>query len=419
MLVLLVAGVGIPRGVAAEKIGAQDSAAIRKLTGKHLTLLTDLPSSSEIDALPGIFDQAVPQWCEYFRLDPKRAADWRITGYLMSARERFETAGLVGKNVPQFKNGYSIARELFLYDQTSPYYRRHLLLHEGTHSFMNTLLGGMGPPWYTEGMAELLATHRLDAGKLTLNYFPRSTGEVPRLGRVEIVQTSVGSGRLLSLGQVLAYDNRAHLENEPYGWCWALAAFLDGHPRYRQRFRELPQFVARGDFSQQFRRLFEPDAGLLAEEWRLFASNLEYGYDFERSTLAIKPATPLAATGANVTIAADRAWQPSSVKLEAGKSYRLIATGRYQVAQKPRPWWCEPGGVTIRYYHGRPLGMLLAAVRPDTYDPAADGLLKPSAIGLSGTLKPEASGTLYLRINDSNAELSDNAGKLDVKVTAE
>ncbi|HEY1785179.1 MAG TPA: hypothetical protein VGG30_06495, partial [Pirellulales bacterium] len=101
-------------------------------------------------------------------------------------------------------------------------------------------------------------------------------------------------------------------------------------------------------------------------------------------------------------------------------TYRLTATGRYQVADKPRVWWCEPGGVTIDYYHGQPLGVLLAAVRPDEVDSKRGSpLIKPRVIGLNATLKPTESGTLYLRVNDSAGKLADNAGTLTVVVTDE
>ena len=66
--------------------------------------------------------------------------------------------------------------EFWLYDQPTAYYRRHLMLHEGTHVFMVSFLGGCGPGWYMEGTAELFGTHRLDeqSGQLTLRIMPRS-----------------------------------------------------------------------------------------------------------------------------------------------------------------------------------------------------------------------------------------------------
>jgi hypothetical protein len=118
-----------------------------------------------------------------------------------------------------------------------------------------------------------------------------------------------------------------------------------------------------------------------------------------------------------VAIAADRGWQNSGLRLDAGVTYRLSAKGRYQVAKEPKTWWCEPGGVSIRYYQGRPLGILLAAVRPDHPPPGSTSvLLRPIVVGLGATLLPKESGTLLLKINDSAAELGDNAGELKVEV---
>ena len=36
--------------------------------------------TTEIRRLPEVFDQAFPQWCDYFRVRPADHADWRMTG---------------------------------------------------------------------------------------------------------------------------------------------------------------------------------------------------------------------------------------------------------------------------------------------------------------------------------------------------
>ncbi|MEX0643638.1 MAG: hypothetical protein WD468_13120, partial [Pirellulales bacterium] len=56
------------------------AAGIRKLTGKHLVLYTDVPSSPEVDRLPAVFDQAVPQWAEYFGIDPAKTRNFQAQG---------------------------------------------------------------------------------------------------------------------------------------------------------------------------------------------------------------------------------------------------------------------------------------------------------------------------------------------------
>jgi hypothetical protein len=151
----------------------------------------------------------------------------------------------------------------------------------------------------------------------------------------------------------------------------------------------------------------------------VFATDLDYGYDIERTVIDFTPGQPVAG-GRRVRVAADRGWQNSGLRLAPGQKYRLSASGRYQVADQPKIWWCEPGGVSIRYYHGRPLGMLLAAVRAEPAVAGGNsGFLHPIALGLGTELMSTEGGTLYFRINDSAAELSDNAGELMVEVVSE
>ena len=395
------------------------TAGIRKLPGKRLTLYTDL-SGPEIDDLPAVFEQAFSQWCKYFEVKESDRADWHMTGCLMKDKARFVEAGLLPGDLPPFEHGFSRGNMLWLYEQPSDYYRRHMLLHEGTHGFMNAVLGGCGPPWYMEGMAEYLATHRFRDGRLALGYMPQNRDEVPEWGRIRIVQDAVAERRALRLKTVIEFPRTAHHETNPYAWCWAAATLLDRHPRYRQRFRQLPELAPRPDFNQQFYRLFKDDWEELCEEWQLMVANLEYGYDVARSAVDFTPGKPLSTDGASAIVAADRGWQNTGLRLEAGVPYRLTATGRYQVAKEPKIWWCEPGGVSIRYYRDRPLGVLLAAVRPD--DPPSgrtSALLRPTVIGLGAALSPRETGTLFLKINDSPAELGDNAGELKVKVARE
>lgn len=404
---------------------------IRKLSGKHVDLYTDFSPRPAIDELPEVFDQAFDQWCAYFGIDPTDHADWRLTGFVIHEPGRFKQAGLLPDDLPPFQHAYARNYEFWVYDQPSDYYRRHLVLHEGTHGFMNTLFGACGPPWYMEGIAELLATHRWHDGRLELNYVPGDKGETPMWGRVKIIKDAVAAGRAWTLDDVLDVDGRAFVETEPYGWCWAAALLLDRHPRYQNRFRQLYHDVLRADFTARFRQALSEDWADLADEWDLFVANLEYGHDVARCVVDFTRGRPLPDDGATIEIAADRGWQNSGFRLDAGRTYHIEAQGRYQVADQPQIWWCEPGGVTMRYYQGRPLGVLLAAVRGDTTglvqkDTAGqagsgthppNSLLQPVVVGLAAVITPEISGTLYLKINDSPGELGDNAGVIQVRIT--
>ena len=95
----------------------------------------------------------------------------------------------------------------------------------------------------------------------------------------------------------------------------------------------------------------------------------------------------------------------------------LRASGRYQIASTTQPWPCEPNGVSIRYYHGKPLGVLLAAVRSEAGEnDEAASFANPLVVGLGCEFTPQATGTLYFRVNDSAGELSDNRGTLEVEI---
>lgn len=424
---------GMPRATIDE--AKASAAGIRKIAGRRLILFTDLPYDPEIEQLPEVFEQAFPAWCEYFGIDPKVHPTWHMTGFLMKDGDRFRRAGLLPAMLPAFKNGFAVNYDLWLYEQPTAYYRRHLLLHEGTHGFMNTVLRSCGPPWYMEGMAELLGTHRWKDGQLALGVIPKSRDDVPMWGRVRKIQDLFVQDQALSFDQVVGFRVSAHQHNEAYAWSWAIAAFLDHHPRYRDRFRAMSRSVEARDFNQKFRQMIADDWEHVSEEWQLFVAGIEYGYDVPRMAIDFSPGAAPEPKWNVARVDSEVGWQNSGFRLEAGTNYEIRARGRYEIARGPASrasattddktpvapatepiWWCEPGGVTIRYYRGLPLGMLVAAVRPEQPTAKASPLLEPLSVGLGTVLRPKLSGTLFLRINDSAAELAENAGGLDVAI---
>jgi hypothetical protein len=401
------------------------SAGIRKLTSEHLVLYTDVASSPEVDRLPKIFDQAVPQWAAYFNIDESNLRKWQARAFLMTDARRFGALKLLPAGRENFENGISSGSDIWLRDQPSDYYRRHLLLHEGTHAFMFAFLGACGPGWYMEGTAELLGTHRLDpkTDALSLGIMPRNREEVPMLGRIKLIRDAAADHRTLSFPAVMHLDNTKQLGSEAYAWCWAATKFLDSNPHYRDRFRQLRAIVKEDNFNEIFRQRFAADWSDLNAEWTAYISTLDYGFDFGRMAINFKTGKPLLGGGQTITIRADRGWQASGVLLEAGKSYDISASGRYQIATErldasEKPWPCEPGGVTIEYRDGRPLGMLFGAIdsRDEHASSAKPSFAEPTAVGLHAIVKPTATGTLYLRVNDSPAALDDNRGNLTISI---
>jgi len=302
------------------------SAGIRRINGTHVTIYTDLPAAPEVDELPLVMAAAVPQWCTYFKIDPARATDWHLTGYIIQDRERFRSTGLLPDTLPPFRYGFQRGKEFWVYEQPSTYYRRHLMLHEATHGFMYDMLGSAGPSWYMEGIAELLGTHRWSDGVLTLGYFPKKKEEVPQWGRIKIVRDNFAVGHTPRLDQLFRIEPEQYYESvEAYAWSWAAAVFLDRHPEFRERFAKLSARVTEANFSADFQDELQDDWQQLSEQWQLMIVNLEYGYDVLREAVVYLEGKPLDSE-MRVQIDAARGWQSSGVELQQGMSYEVQAS---------------------------------------------------------------------------------------------
>lgn len=390
---------------------------LRQLAGKHLTLITDLPSSPEVDELPAVFDAAFPLWCEYFNVDPVKFANWHAKGCLMSREAPFVDAELMPTDLPKFLNGYARGDAFWLRDQPSDQYRRHLLLHEGTHAFMEKMFGGGGPPWYSEGISEYFGTHYWRDGKLTVGVIPASKEEMPMWGRIKIIRDDFAAQQGKTLDDVMNYPLDAHLQNNPYGWCWGAVTYLETEPRTQEEFHKLQEYVRLGhDMNRRFKEALADQWPQISEGWQMFVANADYGYDFDRNRIVYGAGKPIAGGSATAIIQANRGWQSTGILLEAGKSYDIAARGRYLLKQDPE-WPCEPNGITLHYFNGRPLGQLLCGLRPDDWNgPAASPLTISEAVGTRRTLTPPLTATLYLKVNDNPGQLADNIGEVEIIV---
>ncbi len=391
---------------------------IRVIPGTHVQLYTDLPSGPEIDGIPHLFDLAVPEWAAYLGVPADRIAGWQLRGYLMSDPEKFRQAGLLPEDLPPFRHGFQEGDQFWVREQPTDYFRRHLVLHEGVHGFMRDLLGGTGPPWYREGMAEFLATHRYKGGKIAVGIMPARRDDVEGWGRIDAIRRAFQAEQAIMLRDVWKFETRQFLEDEPYAWSWAVVAFLDGHPEYRNRFRDMVAYVPNESvtFTRHLEMQLLDELRELDEQWQIFVADIDYGYDFRRNAVTFAPGRELPPEGATCRIQTDRGWQSSELRVEAGKTYRIRAEGPFQIVKGPPAWISEPGGVTLRYHRGSPLGMLMGNVRLDQSQPGLSDLAIPVRVGRSRYIKPAGSGTLYLMINDHPAEYADNQGEITVQV---
>lgn len=407
--------------------GKITTAGIRKIEGKHLTIYTDVPDSPGVAELQTVFEAALPLWERYFGWPAGKLDDWKIVGCLIQDKERFLGSGLLPNNLPDFANGYARGSQFWWNEQPSDYYRRHLMLHEATHMVMDRFLGGMGPIWYMEGIAELISTHRWENNKLELAIMPPNRESVPYWGRVKMIRDGYAEQKAFSLQSIFRINPNEHFRPEMYGWAWGAATFLSEHPQTKEPFQNLLANTADRsiDFSLAFEKEIEPHIAQTNEDWQLFVADCDYGYDVARSVIVRSEVHPLPIAGESITLQTDRGWQSSGIQLKAGQEVEVRAKGRYKLRKETKPnegmlnadWPCEPNGITIRYHRGLPLGTLLVAVgdQPASAN-SITPLAKPEAVGLAKKLSSTADGTLYFCINEPSSGLHDNEGTVQINV---
>jgi hypothetical protein len=393
---------------------------IHTVESKRLKLYTDGPLE-RVKSIGPAADAIFDALTEYFGpLPPARdKSEFAVTGYLMADKQKFRNAGLLPEDLPEFLNGRHRGLEFWVNEQETDYYRCHLILHEFTHCFMYAPEGVQIPPWYAEGMAELFGTHEVDAaGHYHFRVMPDREERFRGHGRIALVRRETAAGRWKSLADVEQLAPKEYLETPAYAWSWAACAFLDGHPRYSQRFRELGRQTTGFEFEVAARRFFAKGGDNLRTEWSLFTHELQYGFDLPRAAIDFQAGKPLAGGQERaIDVAADRGWQPSGVLVQKGVEYEVSASGEVTLANVPKPWTSQPQGVSISYSEGRPIGQLLAAIHrePPEAD-APESMLDVSVIGRGRRFVAPTSGTLYFRVNDHWNSLADNDGHYRVAI---
>jgi hypothetical protein len=394
----------------------------QRVSGKHVELITDMPLSDELRELPQVFDAAIPQWCKAFGLQEADVADWQVQAFIMLDRERFFEAGLLPQEIADFPYGFQLGDRLWVSEQPSHYYRRHLLLHEGTHWFMTRKYGRYGPPWLMEGLAEWFSTHRWDGQQLRTGVIPQSANEVAYWGRIKLIQQDLASGLAPSLETVLRYDNMAHRQVEAYAWSWAAIVFLKSDPLTNRVLEDLlaePLQSTEATNRWLFQRLSNrwPE---LRQRWNAVLTELDYGTNPASGTLVLTPDRKLLRSAQQVVVRADGGWQASGIQVAAGSRLRIRAEGMFVVKQgqksgEQKPWQSTPSGVSLEYHRGQPLGKLLMTVlAPLPQEPQSAQPLKVLPVGSGGVFVIHDSGELHFRVNESSGELLDNSGTITI-----
>jgi hypothetical protein len=407
---------------------------LRVLEGEHLVLVTDRPvrAGDGVEDLPRVFDEAWAAWCRHFAIDPAAHRGWRAFGCLVVDRERFRAAGLLPDAIPDFANGFCNRHRFWMADQSNPAYRRHLLLHEGAHAFTLTLRSLDTPPWYMEGIAEYLATHRLDrdgvdgtAGRFVPTPLPLRAADVEQLGRIEKIRALRAAGECPGLDAVFETPGLNHRDLSAYAGSWAAVAMLSLHPRHAPAFA----MAERGPLDANFNRRLGETAGWdgtqAARDFDAFTDEIDYGYDFTRSGIEWAPGQPLESRQ-TVAVDAGRGWQNAGWSLREGARYRIDAKGRCTIglleAASPAPpvrLETEADGISLRWYRGRPLGRLLVAQWVEEPDDGGRPRFVVLAAGAGGAFAAATDGVVFCKLNEPPGELADDEGQLAVEISPE
>ncbi len=396
-----------------------------ELKSPRLTLLTDIPIDDELKSWPGLVEQSLKQWQFYFDVSEERMSGLNVDATLIGDRPRLTQLGLLD-GVPGFDEGYQYMRHLYLREQPTIYFRRHLFLHELTHWIVWELYGGGGSPWFMEGMAEMQATHLLSGGKLILGTIPLSKEQVSGWGRLRMVHEALERGEAPSLTQIFAYGDAREDHIVRYSWSWAACVFFTNHPKYGPMLRDL--YRQKLDYSDALSRRFKEqlasDWENVQVDWNAFVSDLDFGYDLARSTVhrSSVPAAKALRPGESIRLelASDRGWQATGILLDDGISAQIKCSGSFQemrpVQGEPTAWNVEPNGVTFQYYRGNPLGSVVASV-VSSNEPDQTKRWETQRVGLETTVNSVKKGELFLKINEPSKGLSDNVGTISVEIS--
>jgi hypothetical protein len=400
------------------------AAGISRYASKRLILLTDI-ESDKARQLVTLVDQVYPTWEQQLGPVPpaRDKSDFQITGFLMRDEAKFERAGLVRKNL-KIVHGQHSGYEFWMKDADYDYYREHLLLHEASHCVMQSLDDGLKPIWYLEGMAEFFGSHGQTPNGLRFGIVPASRQVSPGFGRIEMIRTECAEGRALGAADVvkLGSEEFSASRSTPYAWSWAFCTFLSRHPRFAADFQQVCQVWETERFPPAFDAFWKRQEQAISAEWEIFRDSLCYGWDIERgaSVIDAPPQGPLdSGQMHSFSVQADRGWQNTGLKVIAGQTLEMTATGRVVLAKTTRPWESEAQGISIRYSEGRPIGRLQGAILRD--EPLSDGVVRHWEfidLGPTATVQPKSAGQLYLRVNDRWNELGDNSGHYEVRISA-
>ena len=405
---------------------------LRIVESEHLILVTDLPLESVAD-LPQLADALFATLERRLgKLAPDLAGTkFQVTGFLMDAQDRFERAGVLPPEQYPIRHGRHLGYRFWMNNQTADYYRRHLLLHEFVHCFLMCEYGmrDIPPLWYTEGIAEYYATHRLhaDVAKSDFGILPSSVEgfegwhRIAEIRRHFILEPSE-TGELadiVPLQTVLHPPDTTFQDDSQYANAWALVWLINHHPELQPDFAAVAACRTKRQFDDAIADVPEAVWKQLDQVWPLYLDGLHEADVANARFPALNALKPQESSGdielpAEFVLDVGQQWASTGLSLTEGQEIVIKCQGRYIVEETTRPWYSEPDGITIDYVDGRPLGEVIGTII------SADGskTTRHIPIGTQKKLRSPIDGILWLQTNDHWSTRDKNRGTVTVRISA-
>ena len=200
-------------------------------------------------------------------------------------------------------------------------------------------------------------------------------------------------------------------ENESdYAKWWAISWMLQANPNYRPLIDILKPLRRREEFMAAENTIRSQLGHRLETDWLLFAETAELGFDVARSFPVHRNESAAASLPHTTKLLADRDWQDTGIRLQAGESVLVKCDGSFSLDEPADQWISEPQGISVDYVRGFPLGQVVAVLV------AADGqtLTHRFSIGRETTIQATGDVEVWMQVNDSCASRDNNSGSVNV-----
>lgn len=388
---------------------------IRAIHSERLILLTD-SAGDDVDGFPSLVDQLYDHLERVWgaRRPEPSGRPFRVVGCLMQNADAFRAAGLLPPEAVDMRHGRQMGYQIWLRDQNEDYYCRHLLLHEFVHAFMTCEVPAVDLPerWFAEAAAEFMATHTTTP-QVGFGVLPAATTDFEGWGRISAIRRrreirsddSIWT-KVPSLTNVVLQKGFGSEDDDGYHWWWALGWLLSQHPDYSAVWHDWC-VDSRGSHVREGLQELLLRHPQLSSDWLLFVECVCEGFQAPDGFVVHR-----AEAAEELELDASRSWQDTGWNLSAGQAVTVECTGRCVVHRTSADWVSEPNGITLEYDHGHPRGRALAILVSEDQTTVSQRI----AIGPRATINPTTACRLWLQINDSAAQRSENSGGYRVRI---